>query len=130
VRGMYEYRDQVKVKLQEFTKHGAKFERALDAVLAGGVKECTFSPSGKKIMSVVGRYGDEFIDPDRPFCSCGDFFFRVARGKGEVCYHLLSWKVAVRLGLVDIIKFDDSEYDAYLAAAVRDGFEVIGRSAK
>jgi predicted nucleic acid-binding Zn finger protein len=79
-----EQKDELKAKFPEFSKYGAKLDRALDAVLAGGVKEARFLPSGRKLFTVVGRLGDEFIDPDKPYCSCSNFFFRVLRGTEDI----------------------------------------------
>ena len=113
----------------EFQKYGTKLDRAIDAVLAGGVKEARFLPSGRKVVTVVGSMGDEFVDPDKPYCSCSNFFFRVVGGREEICYHLLSYKIAAKAGKVDVIEFSDEEYGAYFAATVRDVFEVLRKSA-
>ena len=82
------------------------------------------------MITVVGRLGDEFIDPDKPYCSCNNFFFRVLGGREETCYHLLSYKIASETDRLDIIKFSDEEYGAYLAAMVGDVFEVLRKSAR
>jgi predicted nucleic acid-binding Zn finger protein len=121
-------RDLLRGKLPELEKHGSKLDRAMDTALAGGVKECRFLPSGRKVITVVGRLGDEFIDPERPYCSCSNFFFRVLGGREEICYHLLSYKIAVKVGKVDVVEFSDEEYGPYLVAAVRDVFEVLRKS--
>ncbi len=102
--------------------------KAIDTVLAGGVKECVFLPSGRKVITVVGRLGDEFIDPEKPYCSCSNFFFRVIGGREGTCYHLLSYEIASRSGRLEIVEFSDEEYGAYLMAAVRDVFEVLRKS--
>jgi predicted nucleic acid-binding Zn finger protein len=120
--------DSLRAKLAEFATHGSKLDRAIDTVLAGGVKECVFFPTGRKITTVVGRLGDEFIDPEKPYCSCSNFFFRVARGREEICYHLLSYKIAVKTRKVDVVEFSDDEYTQYLVAVVRDVFEVLRKS--
>jgi predicted nucleic acid-binding Zn finger protein len=114
-------------RLAQFQKYGPKLERALDVVLAGGVKEAVFLPSGRKVYSVVGRLGDEFIDPQRPYCSCSNFYFKVRGGKDELCYHLLSHRIATLLGKADVVKFDDDEYGDYLSATIRDVFDVLGK---
>ena len=118
----------LKGRFPEFERHGSKLDRAVDTVLAGGVKESVFLPSGRKVFTVVGRAGEEFIDPDRPFCSCSNFFFRVLGGREETCYHLLSYEIASKSGKLDVVKFSDDEYGADCAAAVRDVFEVLRRS--
>ncbi len=125
---MGEDRASLKAGLPEFEKFGTKFDRAIDVVLSGGVKESRFLPSGRKVLTVVGRLGDEFIDPERPYCSCSNFYFRVLGGREETCYHLLSYRIAVKLGKVDVVKFSDEEYGQYLVAAVRDVFEVLRKS--
>ena len=126
--GEEEERRTVVEQVADLASHGQKFERAVDAVLAGGVKECRFLPSGRRVLSVVGKLGDELIDPEKPYCSCGDFFFRVKRGREEVCYHLLSYRIAARTGRVDIVEFQDEEYGDYLSAIVSDIFEVLSKS--
>ncbi len=125
---MSEQKELLKGKLAEFERHGSKLDRAIDTVLAGGVKESRFLPSGRKVITVVGRLGDEFIDPEKPYCSCSNFFFRVLGGREETCYHLLSYIVATKLGKVDVVEFSDEEYGPYLAATVRDVFEVLRKS--
>ncbi len=125
---MSEEREAIKGKLPGFEKYGTKLDRAVDAVLAGGVKECRFLPSGRRVITVVGRLGDEFIDPEKPYCSCSNFYFRVLGGREETCYHLLSYKVASATGRVDVVEFSDEEYGPYLAATIRDVFEVLRKS--
>jgi predicted nucleic acid-binding Zn finger protein len=124
-----EQAERLRAKFPQYAKYGTKLDRAIGTVLAGGVKESRFLPSGRKVITVVGRLGDEFIDPDRPYCSCSNFFFRVLGGREETCYHLLSYRIASETGRLDVVKFSDEEYGAYLAATVRDVFEVLRRSA-
>ncbi len=125
---MTDEREALKEKVGEFAKYDRKFEKAIDTVLAGGVKEARFLPSGRHLLTVVGRLGDEFIDPQRPYCSCSNFFFRVTGGREELCYHLLSYKIAVKTSKVDVVVFSDEEYAGYLAATVQDVFEVLAKS--
>jgi predicted nucleic acid-binding Zn finger protein len=125
---MEEERRALKEKVAELAKYGRKFEKAIDTVLVGGVKECRFLPSGRRIFSVVGTQGDEFIDPERPYCSCSNFFFRVMGGREELCYHLLSYKIAVKTGHVAVVEFGDDEFGEYLSATIKDVFEVLTRS--
>jgi predicted nucleic acid-binding Zn finger protein len=121
-------KESLRKELSEFSGYGRKFEKALSTVLAGGVKESRFAPSGRRILTVVGKLGDEFIDPQKPYCSCSDFFFKVVGGKEETCYHLLSHRMAARAGRVDVIKFSDEEYAQVLRAVVMDVFDVMNRS--
>lgn len=115
-------------EFSELSGYGRKFDRALATVLAGGVKESRFLPSGRTILTVVGKLGDEFIDPQKPYCSCRDFYFKVIGGREETCYHLLSHRIAVRAGKVDVIEFSDDEYPGVLRAVVMDVFDVMNRS--
>ena len=124
---MSERKEILKSQVPEFAKFGAKFDRAIDTVLAGGVKESRFLPSGRKLFTVVGRLGDEFIDPRRPYCSCSNFFFRVIGGREDACYHLLSYRIAAKTGHVDVVEFSDEEYDYYLMATVRDVLELLSK---
>lgn len=114
--------------MKEFARHGSKLDRAIETVLAGGVKESRFLPSGRKVISVVGTLGDEFVDPDRPYCSCSNFYFRVIGGREEICYHLLSYKIARKTGRIDVIEFSDDEYESYYSATVLDVFDVLRKS--
>lgn len=125
---MSEARDQLEEEAEEFRKYGTKLDRAIDTVLAGGVKECRFLPSGRRVVTVVGRLGDEFVDPEKPYCSCSNFYFRVLGGREETCYHLMSYKIAAKAGKLDVIEFSDNEYGPYLAAMVHDVFEVLRKS--
>ena len=89
-------------------------ERAVDAVLEGRVKKHIFTPSGRVLFTVVGRSGDEFIDLDRPFCSCQHFFYRVLGGSGEVCYHLLSNSIAAEIHEFSETVFHDEELGSFM----------------
>jgi len=112
----------------DLAKHGSKFEKALETVLSGGVKESRFTPSGRSLYSVVGTLGEEFIDPEKPYCSCSNFYFRVASGKEETCYHLLSFQIALRAGKINITEFDDEEFGQLIKAFFGDVFAVVSRS--
>ncbi len=123
-----EERERLKLEAAPFTRHGRKFEKAIDAVLAGGVKECVFLPSGRKVYTVLGTLGDEFIDPEKPYCSCSHFFFKVRSGRDELCYHLLSYEIAASTRRVESITFSDEEYGMYLRAMAQDVFDVLSKS--
>jgi predicted nucleic acid-binding Zn finger protein len=112
----------------KYSRYGTKSVQAMKAALAGGVKEHRFIPSGRTIHTVVGREGDEFIDPRRSYCSCSHYFFRVLGGKDETCYHLLSYRLASELGALDVTTFDDAEYGQVFSTIVRDVFGVLERS--
>lgn len=123
-----EDREALTQQFTKYAKHGSKFGKAIETVLAHGVKEHRFLPSGRIIHTVVGNLGDEFIDPARPYCSCSHFFFRVLGHRSELCYHLLGFMIASESKRVDVITFSDEEYTSVLAAIVGDVFHVLDRS--
>ena len=65
--------------------------RAQKLIESHNVKLHFFLPSGRGIWTVVGNEGDLLVDPDpeKPFCSCEDFHYRVMSGKVAECYHLI-----------------------------------------
>jgi predicted nucleic acid-binding Zn finger protein len=95
-------------------------ERAVDAVIEGRVKRQTFVPSGRVIHTVVGRNGDEFVDPEKPFCSCEHFFFRVMGGKEQPCYHLLAESIAAETQRFSDTEFHDEEFLSFLKLLSHD----------
>jgi len=119
--------EDLRLRFPQYLKHGTKLDRAINAALARAVKEHRFLPSGRRIYTVVGNLGDEFIDPERPYCSCSHFFFRVLGHKDELCYHLLSYAIASESGLIDVVTFSDEEYSPFMAAVVRDIFRTLDR---
>jgi predicted nucleic acid-binding Zn finger protein len=92
----------------------AQLGRAADAALNGCVKEHIFTPSGRVVFTVVGRSGDEFIDPAKPFCSCSHFFFRVLGGRDQTCYHLLAYEMAKESHGFAKTEFHDEEFSPFL----------------
>jgi len=101
-------------RFSQYSSYQREFARAIEVVLDGCVKRHSFVPSGRTLYTVVGRSGEEFIDPERPFCTCKQFFFRVLGGKAETCYHLLGYEIARDAQLFDEIRFDDEEFGDFL----------------
>lgn len=91
-----------------------RLDKAVEAVLEGRVKKHIFEPSGRVLYTVVGRSGDEFVDPGKPFCSCESFFFSVLGGKYESCYHLLAHRIANETGGFSESRFHDEEFRNFL----------------
>jgi predicted nucleic acid-binding Zn finger protein len=92
----------------------------VDAASGGCVKKHTFLPSGRYVFTVVGRNGDEFIDPAKSFCSCESYFYNVLSSKSSYCYHILGYKIAEEAGLVREVRFDDEEYDPFMRLLASD----------
>jgi len=101
-------------------------ERAVDTVLEGRVKRHVFTQSGRVLYTVVGRSGDEFVDPDRPFCSCQHFFYSVLGGRDKTCYHLLANSIAVEIdGLAQTV-FHDEEFRCFFELLTLDLLSRLG----
>jgi len=66
------------------------------------------------VFTVVGRSGDEFIDPAKPFCSCQHFFFSVLGGRDKECYHLLAYAIALESQGFSQTIFHDEEFSTFL----------------
>ena len=100
--------------------HHDHLKKATEAVREGCVKKHVFVPSGRTLFTVVGRNGDEFIDPAKPFCSCRHFFFRVMGGKDSTCYHLLAYNMATRTRHLVEIEMHDEEFGTFLKLLASD----------
>jgi len=115
-----ESKEQLASRFVRYSKDRNMFEKAVEAAFNGSVKRHTFLPSGRLIYTVVGSNADEFIDPDKPFCSCESFFYSVLSAKTKYCYHILSYKIAEESGLVREVEFDDEEYDDFMRLLASD----------
>ena len=113
-------KEELASRFSEYSKYQNQFKKAIDAASGGCVKKHVFLPSGRYIYTVVGRNGDEFIDPERPFCSCESYFYGVLSAKVKYCYHILSYKIADESRLVQEIPFADEEYDTFMRLLVFD----------
>lgn len=113
-------KEELASRFTSYSDNQSQFERAMEAALGGCVKKHVFLPSGRYIYTVVGSNADEFIDPDKPFCSCESFFYGVLSTKVKYCYHLLSYKIADESGLIQEVRFDDEEYDAFMRLLASD----------
>ncbi len=84
-----------------------------------GVKLHYFEPSGRKIWTVVGKENEHWLEPDIPFCSCADYYFKAMAAGGE-CYHLKAVRIAKDQEKVEIVRFSDSEFESFIAAMVKE----------
>ncbi len=112
--------EELALRFTHYSGNRRQFERAVEAALGGCVKRHTFVPSGRYVYTVVGSHADEFIDPDRPFCSCESYFYGVLGAKAKYCYHILSYKIADEEGLIREVHFDDEEYDTFMRLLALD----------
>jgi len=115
-----ETREELASRFGSYSRHGAQFSKAIDAAFGGCVKKHVFLPSGRAIYTVVGRNGDEFIDPEKLVCSCESYFYRVLGGKSSTCYHALSYEIAHESNLVRETRFNDEEYDTFVRLLALD----------
>jgi predicted nucleic acid-binding Zn finger protein len=107
-------------RFADYSKERSQFERAIEAVFRGCVKRHIFLPSGRRIYTVVGSNADEFIDPEKSFCSCESYFYGVLSAKVKHCYHILSFKIADESELIREVRFDDQEYDMFMRLLALD----------
>jgi predicted nucleic acid-binding Zn finger protein len=115
-----ESKEELASRFARYSNDQNQFERAIEAALGGCVKRHVFLPSGRHVYTVVGSNADEFVDPDKPFCSCESFFYGVLSTKVKYCYHILSYKIADESGLVQDVRFDDEEYDTFMRLLASD----------
>jgi len=116
----YQSKEELVSRFARYSDQQGQLTKAIEAASGGCVKKHTFLPSGRRIYTVVGRNAEEFIDPEKPFCSCESYFYRVLSAKIKLCYHILSYKIADESGLIEEVRFDDEEYDAFLKLLAYD----------
>jgi predicted nucleic acid-binding Zn finger protein len=83
------------------------------------VKVHAFTPSGKKIYTVVGKADEYWTAPDLDFCSCKSFYYR-SLASGKPCTHLTSARKAIREESFSLTEFIDYEYVGFLQAIIND----------
>jgi predicted nucleic acid-binding Zn finger protein len=113
-------KEELSSRFAHYSKNQGQFEKAIEAAFGGCVKRHVFLPSGRRIYTVVGSNADEFIDPEKSFCSCESYFYGVLSTKVKYCYHTLSYKIADESGLVNEVRFDDEEYDTFMRLLASD----------
>jgi len=115
-----ESKEELALRFARYSKNEGQFEKAIEAAFGGCVKRHVFLPSGRCVYTVVGSNADEFIDPEKSFCSCESYFYGVLSTKVKYCYHILSYKIADESGLIRAVRFDDEEYDAFMRLLASD----------
>ncbi len=88
------------------------------------VKLHIFLPSKRKILTVVGKMSEYWVDIDLRYCTCKSYYFR-SIANNDPCYHLKAAINAVKEGLTDTVVFDDDEYEGFLRAFIYDVFKAI-----
>src|SRR3989442_1491005 len=87
-----------------------RFNQAMELVEEEKVSKYVFSPSGRTIWVVAGKHGEYQVLPERMFCSCDDYFFRVMSRKKQGCYHLFAHQMGEALGKYRTTDLADSNY--------------------
>ena len=103
-----------------FGHYGSKFIKAYEALEKRNVKKCIFKTSGKTLWIVVGAEGDQVVYEELPYCSCYYFHYSVLGGKDNVCYHIISVRMAKSSSEYVEISFDDEEYRQFLTYLIKD----------
>ncbi len=86
----------------------------------GRIKLHLFVPSGRRIMTVVGKREEHWIDVNMRFCSCSAFYFATTRGEKPDCYHLRAAQVALDTDTIEKITFDDEEFDGFVRGMMQE----------
>ncbi len=88
-------------------------------VSSHGIKLHLFEPSKREIWTVVGKENEYWLDSNLGYCSCDDYYYN-AMEKERKCYHLQAVIAAKEQRKVEIIKFQDSEFESFISALVQD----------
>ncbi len=90
----------------------------IDDLLKGKtIKMHLFLPSNRRIFTIVSNE-EYWLDLKINFCSCKGYYYKYMRSN-EQCYHLKALSIADEQDM-EIIKFDDEEYNSFLYALIRD----------
>jgi len=88
-------------------------------ISSNGVKLHLFMPSNRRIWTVVGKENEHWLDLELGYCSCEDYFYNAIE-RGRECYHLKSVRAAKEQDKVEMIEFEDSEFEGFIGALVQD----------
>lgn len=98
-----------------------------DVIASNSIKKMLFTPSGRSVWVVIGKYNEYWVDLELEFCTCKDFYFKTL-SHGSACYHLKSIRKAIEENLFETIIFDDKEYLQLLQALMEDNLNLLSRS--
>jgi predicted nucleic acid-binding Zn finger protein len=79
----------------------------------------TFSPSDRRICSMVGRDAEYWTEPDLGFCSCKSYYYR-SLSSGKPGYHLTKAVQSIKEKTFTAFEFEDDEYDQFIRAIIHD----------
>ncbi|NIM44873.1 MAG: hypothetical protein GTN80_03450 [Nitrososphaeria archaeon] len=92
--------------------YGERFERAWEALRKGMVKKYRFVPGPGEVSFIVGNTKEYLLIPEAWYCSCRGTYSR--RRNESLCYHLLAYKLAEALGLVELVEMNVQHYDTLI----------------
>jgi len=93
--------------------------RKSEIVNPPAIKIHRFSPSDRRICSVVGKDAEYWAEPELGFCSCKSYYYR-SLSSGMPCYHLISTVHSIREKTFTALEFEDREYDQIIRAIIHD----------
>jgi predicted nucleic acid-binding Zn finger protein len=99
-------------------------ERVTRLIDKRAIKLHIFLPSKRRILTVVGRMREYWVDIDLKYCTCKGYYFR-SIARDDPCYHLKAAINAAKEGLTDTVVFDDDEYEGFLRALIHDVSKAI-----
>lgn len=76
-----------------------------------------FLPSKRRIFTIVSNE-EYWLEPKINFCSCKGYYFKYMK-IDEECHHLKALSLANKDN-IDIIEFNDEEYNKFLLALLLD----------
>ena len=82
------------------------------------VKMHVFYPSKRSIFTIVSKE-EYWLDLDNNYCSCKGYYYRYMKDD-KLCYHLEALKVAIKEDKLDVIIFDDDEYEQFVRLLIKD----------
>jgi predicted nucleic acid-binding Zn finger protein len=94
---------------------GEKFFKALETVRGRRVKRYKFVPGPLEIATVIGSKREYLLLPDVWYCSCKGLYPRRLQERLSICYHLLAYKLAEALDLVQKMEMEADRYDDFLS---------------
>lgn len=90
------------------------------------VKIHMFSPSNRRICTILGKDEEYWTEPDLDFCSCKNYFYK-SLSSGKPCYHLTSTVQSIKEKTFTALEFEDNEYDQFIRAIIHDSFNNVLR---
>ncbi len=92
---------------------GESFHKALKTVREQRVKRYCFTPGPLETVIVVGHEREYLLIPEVWYCGCRAFYPRGLK-EAPICYHMLAYKLAEALDIVEEVEMEVESYEAIL----------------